>query len=62
MAFPGNERRKHPRPKLKVGEVSRQAQERVRERVREIMSRRDDAERRESRSDQAFPRRRKSGS
>ena len=62
MAFPGNERRKHPRPKPKVGEVSRQAQERVRERVREIMSRRDDAERRESRSDQAFPRRRKGGS
>ena len=46
MAFPGKERRKHPRPKRKVGEVSRHAQQRVRERVREIMSRRDDAARR----------------
>jgi hypothetical protein len=59
---PNEERRKHPRPKRKVGEVSHQAQQRVRERVKEIMSRRDDAERRKSRSDQAFPRRRKGGS
>jgi hypothetical protein len=46
MAFPGKERRKHARPKRKVGDVSRHAQERVRERVREILARRDDPERR----------------
>jgi hypothetical protein len=62
MALSGRERRKHARPRRKVGEVSRHAQQRVSERVREIMSRRDDAERRDSPSDQELPRRDKSGS
>jgi hypothetical protein len=57
MAFSGRERRKHPRSNRKVGNVSRYAQQRVDERVREIMTRRDAAERRDSRSPQALLRR-----
>ena len=62
MPFSGRERRKRARPERKVGEISRHAQQRVRERVREIMSRRDDAGRRESLSDQALRRRDGKGS
>ena len=51
MAFSGPERRKHARSRQPVGTVSRYAQQRVDERVIEIMSRRDAAERRDSRSD-----------
>ena len=50
MAFSGPERRKHARSKQPLGTVSRYAQQRVDERVMEIMSRRDAAERRDSRS------------
>jgi hypothetical protein len=54
------ERRKHARSKHPAGSVSRQAQQRVNERVREIMARRDAAaaQRRDSHSDQPFPARR----
>ena len=54
------ERRKHGRSKHAAGSVSRQAQQRVNERVREIMARRDaaGAQRRDSHSDQPFPARR----
>jgi len=54
------ERRKHGRSKHPAGSVSRQAQQRVNERVREIMARRDAAaaQRRDSHSDQPFPARR----
>ncbi len=54
----GQERRKHARREQPVGYVSRYAQQRVDERVIEIMSRRDAAERRDSPSDQALPARR----
>jgi hypothetical protein len=53
MAFSGQERRKHARSKPTVGTVSRYAQHRVNTRVMEIMSRRDTAARRDSRSDHA---------
>ena len=53
MAFFGPERRKHARSKQPLGTVSRYAQQRVDERVMEIMSRRDAAERRDSRSGHA---------
>jgi hypothetical protein len=46
------ERRKHARPKQPAGRVSRYAQQRVDERVVEVMARRD-AQRRESHPDQA---------
>ena len=54
------ERRKHARSKHPAGSVSRQAQQRVNERVREIMARRDAAaaQRRDSHSDRPFPARR----
>ena len=54
------ERRSHARSKHPAGSVSRQAQQRVNERVREIMARRDAAaaQRRDSHSDQPFPARR----
>jgi hypothetical protein len=54
------ERRKHARPKDPAGKVSRHAQRRVDERVRDVMARRDAAaaQRRESPSDQPFPARR----
>lgn len=54
----GQERRKHARSEQTVGYVSRYAQQRVDERVIEIMSRRDAAQRRDSSSDQALPARR----
>ena len=54
------ERRKHTRFDRTVGHVSHDAQQRVRERVMEIMSRRDAAARENSRSDQAVPARRSS--
>jgi hypothetical protein len=56
MAFSGQERRKHARSKQPVGTVSRYAQQRVDTRVMEIMSRRDAAERRDSRSNHAAAR------
>ena len=49
----GQERRKHARSEQTVGYVSRYAQQRVDKRVMEIMSRRDAAERRDSRSHHA---------
>ena len=60
MAFSGPERRKLPRSKQTgktVGSVSHYAQQRVDGRVREIMSRRDAAARRDSHSPQALVRR-----
>jgi hypothetical protein len=56
MAFSGQERRKQARSKQPVGTVSRYAQRRVDTRVMEIMSRRDAAERRDSRSNHAAAR------
>jgi hypothetical protein len=54
------DRRMHARSKHPAGCVSRHAQDRVDERVRDIMARRDAAlaQRRESHSDQPFPARR----
>jgi hypothetical protein len=52
------ERRKHARSKHPAGSVSRHAQQRVDERVRDVMARRDAAQRRDSHSDQPFPARR----
>ena len=54
------ERRKHARSKHPAGSVSRHAQQRVDERVREVMARRAAAaaQRRDSHSDQPFPARR----
>jgi len=54
------ERRKQARSKHPAGSVSRHAQRRVDERVREMMARRDAAaaQRRDSHSDQPFPARR----
>jgi hypothetical protein len=54
------ERRKRARSKHPAGSVSRHAQQRVDERVREIMARRDAAvaQRGDSHSDQPFPARR----
>ena len=54
------ERRKRARSKHPAGSVSRHAQRRVDERVREIMARRDAAaaQRRDSHSGQPFPARR----
>lgn len=51
------ERRKHARSNHGAGNVSRHAQQRVDERVMEVMARRDAArrERRDSHSDQPFP-------
>ncbi len=52
------ERRKHARSKHRAGSVSRHAQRRVDERVRDVMARRDAAatQRRDARSGQPFPR------
>ena len=54
------ERRKHARSKHPAGSVPRHAQQRVDERVMDVMARRDAAaaQRRESHSDQPFPARR----
>jgi hypothetical protein len=54
------ERRKRARSKQPAGSVSRQAQQRVDERVMDVMARRDAAaaQRRDSHSDQPFPARR----
>jgi hypothetical protein len=54
------ERRKHARSKHPAGSVSRHAQQRVDERVMDVMARRDAAaaQRRDSYSDQPFPARR----
>ena len=54
------ERRKHARSKHPAGSVSRHAQQRVDERVRDVMVRRDAAaaQRRDSRADQPLPARR----
>jgi hypothetical protein len=53
------ERRKHPRPKHPAGSVSRHAQQRVDERVMDVMARRDAAaQRRDSHADQPLPARR----
>jgi hypothetical protein len=53
------DRRKRARSKHPPGSVSRQAQQRVDERVMDIMARRDAAaQRRDSHSDQPFPARR----
>jgi len=51
------ERRKHARSKHPAGSVSRHAQQRVDERVRDVMARRDAtaAQRRDSHPDQPFP-------
>jgi hypothetical protein len=49
------ERRKHARSKQPAGSVSRQAQQRVDERVMDVMARRDAASGRNSYSDQPFP-------
>jgi hypothetical protein len=46
------ERRKHARSKDPAGNVSRHAQRRVDERVRDVMARRDAAQQRDSHSDQ----------
>ena len=56
----GMERRKHTRSTDPAGSVSRHAQQRVDERVMDIMARRDAAiaQRRDSHSDQPFPARR----
>ena len=56
MAFSGHDRRKHPRPERTGGNVSRYAQPRVDMRVMAIMSRRDDAARRDSHSHQPLMR------
>ena len=52
------ERRKHARSKHPAGNVSRQAQQRVDARVRDVMARRDAAaaQRRDAHSGQPFPR------
>jgi hypothetical protein len=54
------ERRKHARTKDTAGSVSRHAQRRVDERVRDVMARRDTAaaQRRASHADHPFPARR----
>ena len=53
------ERRMHARSKHPAGSVSRHAQQRVDERVMDIMARRDAAaQRRDSHSDRPFPARR----
>ena len=53
------ERRKHARSKHPAGSVSRHAQQRVDERVRDVMARRDAAaQRRDSHADQPVPARR----
>ena len=52
------ERRKHARSKHPAGSVSRHAQQRVDERVMDVMARRDAARRRDSHADQPFPARR----
>ena len=54
------ERRKHARSKHPAGSVSRHAQQRVDERVVDVMARRDAAaaQRRDSHSDQPYPARR----
>jgi hypothetical protein len=54
------ERRKHARSKHPAGSVSRHAQQRVDERVMDVMARRDAAaaQRRDLHSDQPFPARR----
>jgi hypothetical protein len=54
------ERRKYARSKHPAGSVSRHAQQRVDERVKEMMARRDAAaaQRHDSHSDQPFPARR----
>lgn len=54
------ERRKHARSRHPAGSVSRYAQQRVNERVRDVMARRDAAaaQRRDSHSDQPYPARR----
>jgi hypothetical protein len=54
------ERRKHARSKHPAGSVSRHAQQRVDERVRDVMARRDaaTAHGRDSHADQPFPARR----
>ena len=53
------ERRKHARSKPPAGSVSRHAQQRVDERVRDVMARRDAAnQRRDSHADQPVPARR----
>jgi hypothetical protein len=54
------ERRKHARSKHPAGSVSRHAQQRVDERVMDVMARRDAAaaKRRDSHEDQSFPARR----
>ena len=54
----GRELRKQARSEPAVGYVSRRAQQRVDQRVMEIMSRRDAAVRRDSPSGQAVPARR----
>ena len=54
----GQEPRKHARSEQAVGYVSRRAQQRVDQRVMEIMSRRDAAVRRDSPSGPAVPARR----
>ena len=54
------ERRKHARSKHPAGSVSRHAQQRVDERVRDVMARRDaaTAQGRDSHADRPFPARR----
>jgi hypothetical protein len=52
------DRRKRARSKHPAGSVSRYAQQRVDERVMDVMARRDAAQRRESHPDQPFPARR----
>jgi hypothetical protein len=52
------ERRKHARSKHPAGGVSRHAQQRMDERVMDVMARRDAAQRHDSHSDQPFPARR----
>jgi hypothetical protein len=54
------ERRKHARSRHPAGSVSRYAQQRVNERVRDVMARREAAaaQRRDSHSDQPYPARR----
>jgi hypothetical protein len=52
------DRRKRSRSTHPAGSVSRYAQQRVDERVRDVMARRDAAQRRESHSDRPFPARR----
>ena len=54
----GQDLRKHVRSERAAGYVSRRAQQRVDQRVMEIMSRRDAAVRRDSPSGQAVPARR----